>query len=610
MGVSQLTLVARAVDHGGNTADSPPVVLDVLPDDPPKVEIVTPRDGGGVIEGATVEVQVEARDDVSVARVDFLANGVVFATITDEPFFAPFVVPQLPAGQNNILVQVRAVDPAGHIGLATVNLDVFQTPIMTNRSIVVGPNDFSTNDSNVLGEFRAVPVRVYDNLGQTERFRFFPYGSNFAGGVRVATGDVNRDGAPDIITGAGPGAPGGHIKVFSGQTGAEIRSFFAFPGFTGGVFVAGGDVNADGFDDIVVGADAGGHVKVFSGDTSAELSSFFAFPGFMGGVRVAAGDVNGDGRADIITGAGPSANTGPLVKVFNGLNSAQLASFFAYDAAFPGGVFVGAADFNRDGRTDIVTGPGLGIAPQVRVFDGVTQAQIDSFFAYDPAFLGGVRVGSGDLQSPDHIVGPGAGLGAQVRALDGQNVATELANFTAYDQSFTAGVFVAGSVRSLASPSDVTARLKNGNLRVTGDKLANHILIEQVGNRRYRLTGLHGTRINGQTGSETFNGVRGVRLFLLAGDDTVQIGSLGNPTSLPPTDVDLGRGADTLVLSNVVRNQPIDVIHTAGQDKVRLIDEVLQNPCVANHLLRGKPKKALNHCLQVFVTPHIIIETR
>jgi hypothetical protein len=56
-------------------------------------------------------------------------------------------------------------------------------------------------------------------------------------------------------------------------------------------------------------------------------------------VRVAAGDVNGDGRADIITGAGPGG--GPHVRVFDGATLAELDSFFAYNPLFGGGVFVG-----------------------------------------------------------------------------------------------------------------------------------------------------------------------------------------------------------------------------------------------------------------------------
>src|SRR5687768_7509976 len=147
-------------------------------------------------------------------------------------------------------------------------------------------------------------VKAFD-ASSAQTASFLAYGG-FAGGVRVAAGDVNADGARDIITAAGP-AGGGHVKVFDGSTGAEIRSFFAYgPSFTGGVFVGAGDVDNDAIDDIVTGVDSGfaSHVKAFSGATGAELRSFFAYgAGFTGGVRVAAGDVNNDGFDDIITGA-------------------------------------------------------------------------------------------------------------------------------------------------------------------------------------------------------------------------------------------------------------------------------------------------------------------
>jgi hypothetical protein len=76
----------------------------------------------------------------------------------------------------------------------------------------------------------------------------------------------------------------------------------------------------------VVGADAGGgpHVRVFDAGTGVEKFSFFAYdPDFTGGVRVAAGDVTGDGVADIITGARPGG--GPQVRVFDGVTGAQVA---------------------------------------------------------------------------------------------------------------------------------------------------------------------------------------------------------------------------------------------------------------------------------------------
>src|SRR5262249_41587799 len=117
-------------------------------------------------------------------------------------------------------------------------------------------------------------VRVFDEATRTLKFDFFAYDASFVGGVRVAVGDVNRDGVPDIIPGAGPGG-GPHVKVFDGRTGAVLYSFFAYaPVFAGGVFVAAGDYNGDGFADIVTGAGAGGgpHVEVFSGRTGGLLA--------------------------------------------------------------------------------------------------------------------------------------------------------------------------------------------------------------------------------------------------------------------------------------------------------------------------------------------------
>jgi len=187
-------------------------------------------------------------------------------------------------------------------------------------------------------------VSVFTGTNGNTLWNLTPYGSAFSGGVRVATGDVNGDGQPEVITGAGPGG-GPHVKIFSGSTGVEVADFLAYDtGFSGGVYVAAGDINNDGFEDVVTGVDAGGgpHVKVFDGQSGLETSSFFAYDAsFTGGVRVAAGDINGDGFADIITGPGPSA--GPHVKVFDGKTGDTLQSFFAYDPTFQKGIFVGYA---------------------------------------------------------------------------------------------------------------------------------------------------------------------------------------------------------------------------------------------------------------------------
>jgi len=200
-----------------------------------------------------------------------------------------------------------------------------------------------------------------------------------------------------LVNGAGFGG-GPHVRAFEGADGAPRLSFFAYdPAFTGGVHVATGDLDGDGYPDVITGAGAGGapQVRAFNGVTGDPLpgpvGAFFAYnPAFTGGVFVAAGDVTGDGRADIITG--PGAGGGPLVQVFDGVTGAVVFSLAAYDPAFTGGVRVAAGDVTGDGRAEIITGAGPGGAPQVRVFDGATGDDVASFFAYDPAFTGGIFV--------------------------------------------------------------------------------------------------------------------------------------------------------------------------------------------------------------------------
>lgn len=291
-------------------------------------------------------------------------------------------------------------------------------------------------------------IRVFDAQTGAPRFDFFAFDPGFRGGVRVATGDVDGDGATDIIVGAGAGA-GPHVKVFSGTDGSLIRSFYAFAsGFDNGLYVAAADFDGDGRADVVVGADsgAGPHVKVFSGRTGEELASFFAFAqGFQGGVRVAAADVDGDGRPDLIAGAGPGA--GPHIRIFRLDGLVELRSYFAFAPGFSSGVMVAAGDLDGDHRAEVVVGAGIQAGPHVKVFRGSDNAEVQSFFALDSSLHGGVRVGivdwNGDGQN-DLLFGSGPGGSSQVRILRGSTL-DELEYFFAYESTFTGNVFVAGS---------------------------------------------------------------------------------------------------------------------------------------------------------------------
>ncbi|WP_442511182.1 Ig-like domain-containing protein [Novipirellula sp. SH528] len=433
-------LTARAIDISGNQTDSEPITINLIEDQPPTVHITQPIDGQGIIEGTPVRVTIDAEDDVGIQSVELFVDSQSVELEVFDPFVFEFVAPNVP-GEHHI--EARVTDTAGNLVSDVVDFNVFSQPSIHFGSIVVG------------SESGAPPVvQVFEPDG-TGTFSFFPYLPTFAGGVRVASGDVNGDGTPDIITGAGPGG-GPHVKVFDGLTGATLHSFFAYdPQFTGGVFVATGDVSGDGFADIITGAGAGGgpHVKVFSGSTGAELASFFAFSdSFTGGVRVATGDVNGDAQDDIIVGAGPGG--GPHMRVFDGHTASLLpqtgtltpdhilSDFFAFDPVFTGGVFVGAGDLNNDGIDDIVVGAdqaGSDNGGHVKVIDAALlptfgagiqvpdPTLLANFFAYQTDFAGGVRVAAGDVNGDgiaDIVTSPGLADPVEVKVFDGNDLSS------------------------------------------------------------------------------------------------------------------------------------------------------------------------------------------
>ncbi len=261
-------------------------------------------------------------------------------------------------------------------------------------------------------------VNIYD--GQTEELliSFAPFDREFSGGVRTAIGDVNSDGTPDIIAVAGP-TGGPNVIIFNGKNGLPLYNFMAFdPGFTGGVTVAAGDVNGDGFDDIIAGADAGGgpNVAIYSGSDGALLASFYAFdPAFTGGVSVTAGNVLGTGEINIVVGAGPGG--GPNVAIFTD-DGTLLASFYAYEPTLTAGVVVSAA--SQDGSdqegifavtlnassapamfnfTPVQLGVVVPLPPlsfQNYLSNSAEESdsveQLDAFFAADPLLMGSLFV--------------------------------------------------------------------------------------------------------------------------------------------------------------------------------------------------------------------------
>ncbi|QGJ68617.1 Hypothetical protein PBC10988_2780 [Planctomycetales bacterium 10988] len=458
-----------AEDAAGNLliGDSATVVYDSIS---PTV-VITPNDS--LTNVATTVFTFEFSEEVSDFTIDGIqvTNGTkgIFTAIDGDTYTLD-VTPNEEDGDVTVTVDdAVAEDQAGNgiVGdSATIHYNAIdETPLIVTGTDAGGP----------------ATVRVFDPSGN-ELLSFMPYGA-ITGGVRVATGDINGDGILDIITAAGPGG-GPHVQVFDSRTGQLItgglNNFYAYaPNVTTGVFVAVGDVNDDGYDDIITAPDAGGgpHLKVYNGETGDVITEFYAYaPNVTVGVRIASGDINGDGFAEIITTPGPGG--GPHVRVINGMTGEQMpgpvTNFYAYAPNVLTGLYVASGDVNGDGFDDIITSPGAGGGPHIQAFSSADGSTLQNFYAYHPNFVGGVRVGTADLNQDgfaDIITVPGSSGGPHTRVFSGVDL-SDLSNFFSGPPINTDGLFLAGGISFLSIEDPVPTSAPFSNL-LTSDSAEN-----------------------------------------------------------------------------------------------------------------------------------------
>lgn len=223
-------------------------------------------------------------------------------------------------------------------------------------------------------EGSAPTVTGYDKSGRVV-FVKTVFENSMTGGVRVAVADFNGDGTLDLAVGTGIGFAT-RVRVIDGVTSNELFTIRPFEtSFTGGVFLAAGDITGDGKADLAIAAGTGGgpRVRVFGGATMAPLADFFAIEDaqFRGGTRTALADFTGDGKADLVVAAGIGG--GPRVAVYEGTSfqtgiapKKYVNDFFTGTPALSDGAFLATGDTNGDGIPELVTSAG----PTVTVYDG------------------------------------------------------------------------------------------------------------------------------------------------------------------------------------------------------------------------------------------------
>ena len=471
----------------------------------------------------------------------------------------------------------------------------------------------------------------------------------------ASAGDVNGDGFDDIIIGDTDAHSNGTVYVIfgkeSGFSNIDLSSLSATDGFSisgeasgdqaGTSVASAGDVNGDGFDDIIIGADyngdggdfAGASYVIFGkadGFTNIDLATMTSADGFRiigeaddrAGYKVSsAGDINGDGFDDILVAAPHFGGTGVgavyvifgKASGFSDIDLGALAPADGFKISDDANIGLGrsvssAGDFNGDGYDDIIVGAPFDEASGTYAgaayviygkAGGFTDIDLSSLAEADGFKIIGDDSGDGvgfSVSSAGDVNGDGYDdlmIGAAGRSINGVGAVGDV--YILYGHA-TVGVVVGGT----DGPDTITG----GNLDDTLDGRGGNDILAGLGGNDTLIGGSGNDQLDGGLGADTMFGGTGNDTYVVnsLNDVIVERSGEGNDTVVSSLTYILGANLENLTLTgtaaiNGTGSSVANVI--TGNSGANVLDggagaDILNGGIGADKLLGGDGNDTLN----------------
>lgn len=274
---------------------------------------------------------------------------------------------------------------------------VFSKDFFGGARIAAGDVDLDGKDEIIVGAGAggAPQVRIFEPSGDLLN-QFYAFEKKYKGGLDVAAGDVDGDGKDEIAVSKFSGKSA-IVKIFRNNKKKKVLFMHnVFPKLSSGVTIALADIDGDRKAEIISGTTGKtvAQVKIYKAEGARHgrlVGKFKPFgKKYQGGVDVAAGDVDGDGYGEIIV-----SKLGIISKIkifrYNNKSISQLKEFRVFPKKYKNGVNVEVFDVNFDGKEEIIASQNSGqkSRPQVRIFNYRGQAMTKTFLAYNRNFKGG-----------------------------------------------------------------------------------------------------------------------------------------------------------------------------------------------------------------------------